>query len=102
MVYSRDNMPRPCRSSTSSRFTPLPVTRARSTGMRRGCDVWRQTFGEKRSHVRRLVLLDIDEEQIRRVFADLQRELPEQIHLQSAHSHDEKRPQADGEQNDPV
>jgi len=37
MTYSRDKSPRPFKSSISSRFTPRPVTRARSTGISLGC-----------------------------------------------------------------
>ena len=48
-----------------------------------------------------LVFLDVDQEEVRRVSARLDREVPEQVRLHAADADDEEGAEADGHQHDP-
>ena len=103
IVYSRASDPRPRTSSTLSRFTSrprTPVTRARSTGSRRGAPPAGTRGPRNAVSARGLILLDVDQEHVRRVGGQVERELPEQVRLHRAHADDEEAAQPDGKQHE--
>ncbi len=102
-VYSRASDPRARTSSKLSSVVTRPLTpviRARSTGMRRDVPAPFAGSFRKCPHALDLSALHVEQKHVRRVGADLQRELVEEARLERSHADDEECAEADREQND--
>ena len=104
MVYSRASEPRPRTSSKLSSCTSrpcTPVTRARSTGIRRGGRAPASWRAEKRANGLDLVRAGCPSGTCPGASGDrLHRELLEQVRLQRSDADDEEGAEADGQQHD--